>query len=72
VIRCIIPDKTPIHLVLDGRAEEREPQTFSGFRMGAQLEPVKVKVSVTDLFYLLGSPNRKEDAHDLVTFIIVR
>lgn len=45
VIRCIIPDNTPIHLVLDGRAEEREPQTYSGFRMGAQLEPVRVKVT---------------------------
>lgn len=45
VIRCIIPDKTPIHLVLDGRAEEREPQIYSGFRMGAQLEPVRVKVT---------------------------
>jgi hypothetical protein len=45
VIRCIIPDKTPIHLVLDGRAEEREPQSYSGFRMGAQLEPVRVKVT---------------------------
>ncbi len=45
VIRCIIPDNTPIHLVLDGRAEEREPQSYSGFRMGAQLEPVRVKVT---------------------------
>eukprot|EP00934_Nitzschia_sp_Nitz4_P007743 Nitzschia sp. Nitz4//scaffold22_size323478//75040//86490//NITZ4_000513-RA/size323478-snap-gene-0.540-mRNA-1//-1//CDS//3329542953//7733//frame0 len=45
VIRCIIPDKTPIHLVLDGRPEEREEQRFAGFRMGAHLEPVRVKVT---------------------------
>jgi hypothetical protein len=45
VIRCIIPDNTPIHLVLDSRAEEREPRNYTGFRMGAQLEPVRVKVT---------------------------
>lgn len=45
VIRCIIPDNTPIHLVLDGRAEEGESRNYAGFRMGAQLEPVRVKVT---------------------------
>lgn len=45
VIRCIIPDNTPIHLVLDGRPEE-SLQPTSGLRMGgAQLEPVRVKVT---------------------------
>lgn len=47
VLRSIIPDKTPIHLVLDGRAEESVEPVQTGFnRMGgAQLEPVKVKVT---------------------------
>jgi hypothetical protein len=47
VIRCIIPDKTPIHLVLDGRPEENAQQNYTGFsRMaGAPLEPVRVKVT---------------------------
>ena len=47
VIRCIIPDNTPIHLVLDGRPEENVQQQYSGFsRMaGAPLEPVRVKVT---------------------------
>lgn len=46
VIRCIIPDNTPIHLVLDGRAEERESHEHSsGFRMGSSFEPVRVKVT---------------------------
>ena len=47
VLRCIIPDKTPIHLVLDGRPEESEQPNPAGFiRLGgAPLEPVKVKVT---------------------------
>lgn len=48
VIRCIIPEKTPIHLVLDGRPEENiQPIGGGGFsRMGgAPLEPVRVKVT---------------------------
>jgi hypothetical protein len=45
VIRCIIPDKTPIHLVLDGRPDEGGQQNYGGFRMGSQLEPVRVKVT---------------------------
>ena len=47
VIRCIIPEKTPIHLVLDGRPEENIQQSYTGFsRMaGAPLEPVRVKVT---------------------------
>lgn len=47
VLRSIIPDNTPIHLVLDGRAEESIQTNPGGFiRMGgAPLEPVKVKVT---------------------------
>jgi len=47
VIKCIIPDKTPIHLVLDGRPEENIQPASGGFiRMGgAPLEPVRVKVT---------------------------
>jgi hypothetical protein len=46
VVRCIVPEKTPIHLVLDGRPEESSQQNYAGFsRMGATLEPVKVKVT---------------------------
>jgi hypothetical protein len=47
VLRSIIPDKTPIHLVLDGRPEESVQTNPSGLiRMGgAPLEPVKVKVT---------------------------
>jgi len=46
VIRCIVPEKTPIHLVLDGRPEESNQQNYSGFsRMGSTLEPVRVKVT---------------------------
>ena len=48
VIKSIIPDKTPIHLVLDGRSEtklEDAPQSF-GFRLGpTPLEPVRIKVT---------------------------
>ncbi|VEU36301.1 unnamed protein product [Pseudo-nitzschia multistriata] len=47
VLRSIIPENTPIHLVLDGRPEESAQTNPSGFiRMGgAPLEPVKVKVT---------------------------
>ena len=47
VLRCIIPEKTPIHLVLDGRPEESgQPNPAGLIRMGgAPLEPVKVKVT---------------------------
>jgi hypothetical protein len=47
VLRCIIPEKTPIHLVLDGRPEESVQPNPAGFiRLGgAPLEPVKVKVT---------------------------
>ena len=46
VIRCIIPDKTPIHLALDGRAEEVSQQPSHSSRMsGAPLEPVRVKIT---------------------------
>ena len=47
VLRSIIPDKTPIHLVLDGRPEECVQANPAGFiRMGgAPLQPVKVKVT---------------------------
>lgn len=46
VVQCIVPEKTPIHLVLDGHPEESGPQNYSGFsRMGATLEPVRVKVT---------------------------
>jgi len=47
VLRSIIPEKTPIHLVLDGRPEESVQTNPAGFvRMGgAPLEPVKVKVT---------------------------
>ncbi|KAG7374623.1 Dock homology region 2 domain containing protein [Nitzschia inconspicua] len=44
VIRCIIPENTPIHLVLDGRSEESLQPSFN--RMGGTpLEPVRVKVT---------------------------
>lgn len=47
-IKSIIPDNTPIHLVLDGRSEtklEDAPQSF-GFRLGpTPLEPVRIKVT---------------------------
>ena len=50
VIKSIIPDNTPIHLVLDGRSEERfEEGATSNFgfnRLGpAPLEPVRIKVT---------------------------
>lgn len=49
VIKSIIPDNTPIHLLLDGRKEERsdEGATSLGFsRIGpAPLAPVKIKVT---------------------------
>eukprot|EP00536_Pseudo-nitzschia_multiseries_P017308 jgi/Psemu1/248066/estExt_Genewise1.C_14790007 len=47
VLRSIIPEKTPIHLVLDGRPEDSVQTNPAGFiRMGgAPLEPVKVKVT---------------------------
>eukprot|EP00535_Pseudo-nitzschia_heimii_P008056 CAMPEP_0197181318 /NCGR_PEP_ID=MMETSP1423-20130617/5641_1 /TAXON_ID=476441 /ORGANISM="Pseudo-nitzschia heimii, Strain UNC1101" /LENGTH=3706 /DNA_ID=CAMNT_0042631551 /DNA_START=249 /DNA_END=11369 /DNA_ORIENTATION=- len=47
VLRSIIPDKTPIHLVLDGRPDESVQTNPAGFiRMGgAPLDPVKVKVT---------------------------
>jgi hypothetical protein len=48
VIRCIIPENTPIHLVLDGRPEESVNHSAGGgfSRMGgAPLEPVRVKVT---------------------------
>ena len=49
VIKSIIPDKTPIHLLLDGRAEERLDDgalNFGFSRIGpAPLEPVRIKVS---------------------------
>jgi len=47
VLRCIIPEKTPIHLVLDGRPEESVQPNPTGFIRvgGAPLEPVKVKVT---------------------------
>lgn len=46
VLRCIIPAKTPIHLVLDGRPEESVHPNQGGPRIGgAPLEPVKVKVT---------------------------
>jgi Dock homology region 2 len=46
VLRCIIPDNTPIHLVLDGRPDENFQPNLSGPRIGgAPLEPVKVKVT---------------------------
>jgi len=59
VIKSIIPDKTPIHLVLDGRSETRledGPQNF-GFRLGSTpLEPVRIKV--TPLRPLFGHSSR--------------
>eukprot|EP00980_Cylindrotheca_fusiformis_P017489 scaffold5490_cov125-Cylindrotheca_fusiformis.AAC.6 len=46
VVRCIVPEKTPIHLVLDGHPDEKGLQNNSGYsRMGANLEPVRVKVT---------------------------
>ncbi|ACI65622.1 predicted protein [Phaeodactylum tricornutum CCAP 1055/1] len=57
VIKSIIPDKTPIHLVLDGRPESRleEGNISLGFsRIGpAPLEPVRIKV--TPLRPMLGN-----------------
>ena len=45
VIRCIIPEKTPIHLALDGRAEEVSQPSASNRLSGASLEPVRVKIT---------------------------
>jgi len=48
IIRSIIPDKTPIHLALDGRPDEPTQQNFTGFsRMasGTAMEPVRIKVT---------------------------
>lgn len=58
VIRCIVPDKTPIHLVLDGRAEEQKQPSYGGIRAmgGTPLEPVRIKV--TPLRPLIGRANR--------------
>lgn len=58
-IKSIIPDRTPIHLLLDGRAEEYADDgggsNFGGFsRIGpAPLEPVRIKV--TPLHPILGN-----------------
>lgn len=49
VIKSIIPDKTPIHLLLDGRVEDKVDDasvTFGFSRIGpAPLEPVRIKVT---------------------------
>ncbi|KAL7581257.1 hypothetical protein ACA910_006028 [Epithemia clementina (nom. ined.)] len=50
VIKSIIPDNTPIHLVLDGRSEERLEEgatnNFGFNRLGpGPLEPVRIKVT---------------------------
>jgi len=50
VIKSIIPDNTPIHLVLDGRTEERIEENgstaFTFNRLGpASLEPVRIKIT---------------------------
>ena len=50
VIKSIIPDNSPIHLLLDGRVEERSDDSsmnYAGFsRIGpAPLDPVKIKVT---------------------------
>jgi len=61
VIKSIIPDRTPIDLVLDGRSEERTEEgsiNYGGFsRIGpAPLEPVRIKV--TPLRPLFGRESR--------------
>lgn len=59
VIKSIIPDKTPIHLVLDGKVDQRiedNPSNFGFNRLGpTPLEPVRIKV--TPLRPLFGSDN---------------
>lgn len=47
VIKSIIPERTPIHLVLDGRDEDSSQRNYGGFgRLGpAPLEPVRIKVT---------------------------
>jgi hypothetical protein len=60
VVKSIIPDKTPIHLVLDGRSEtklEDGAMNFGYNRMGpTPLEPVRIKV--TPLRPLFGQSTR--------------
>lgn len=49
VIKSIIPERTPIHLLLDGRAEEKREESSVNYgfsRIGpAPLEPVRIKVT---------------------------
>jgi hypothetical protein len=49
VIQSVIPDKTPIHLLLDGRADDKVEQSNISYgfsRIGpAPLEPVRIKVT---------------------------
>ncbi|CAB9509212.1 expressed unknown protein [Seminavis robusta] len=60
VIKCIIPDRTPIHLVLDGRVDEGSQRGYTGFsRLGpAPLEPVRIKVTPLRPLYAKGSKVR--------------
>lgn len=60
VIQCIIPDRTPIHLVLDGRADEGSKQNYGGFsRLGpAPLEPVRIKVTPLRPLFAKGAKIR--------------
>jgi Dock homology region 2 len=61
VIKSIIPDNTPIHLVLDGKVDQRledNPSAFALNRLGpTPLEPVRIKV--TPLRPLFGSTNMR-------------
>ena len=60
VIQCIIPDRTPIHLVLDGRADDSSQRTYGGFsRLGpAPLEPVRIKVTPLRPLFAKGAKIR--------------
>ena len=60
VIQCIIPDRTPIHLVLDGRADESSQRNYGGFsRLGpAPLKPVRIKVTPLRPLFAKGAKIR--------------
>ena len=55
VIQTIVPNKTPIHLIMYGYSDERVEDTsagYSGFRIG----PAPLEVSVFFLLYVKTSP----------------
>jgi len=76
VIRCIVPDRTPIHLQLDGRTDEASQRSYGGFsRLGpAPLEPVTIKVTTLRPLFAKGAKIRglPEWFHRYIDEIVAR